>query len=103
MEKSQLENLIMSFAPVDDLATAFRRDHLEKDATKSLTEGRKAGDVLAEEGESEVVDVVEVVLGDVNAVHVHEDVADHDHGRVVLVPRLHELSQKVAVRFKHVQ
>ena len=59
---------------------------------------RVPNDLVSERGDPEIVDVFDVILRDVDSVHVHENVADHDHGSVVILPRHVERVQKVIVQ-----
>ena len=43
--------------------------------------------LVPEENQSQVVDVLAVVLLHINSVHVHENITDHDHGGLVVAPR----------------
>ena len=52
--------------------------------------------ISPEEDEAEVVDALLLVLH-VDAVHVHEDVSDHHHRRLVVVPRIVQRLQEVVV------
>ena len=59
---------------------------------------RVPDDLIAEGGQTEIVDVFDVVLRDVDSVHVHQYIADHDHGGVVILPRHVEGVEKVVVQ-----
>ena len=51
-----------------------------------------------------MVHIVGVALGHVDAVHVHQNVPDHDHARLVVLPRRVQSGQEVVVqRVQHIR
>ena len=54
--------------------------------------------LISEYDEPQIVDVVHVVLLNVDTVHVHQNVSDHNHGRLVVVPGLVQNLQEVVVQ-----
>jgi hypothetical protein len=60
-------------------------------------------DLVPEDDEAQVVDILTVVLLDVHAVHVHENVPDHHHARLVVVPcRVQRLQEVVVQSRQHI-
>ena len=53
--------------------------------------------LVPEQNQSQVVDVLTVVLLHVNSVHVHEDIPDHDHGGLVVAPSCIQSLEEVVV------
>lgn len=53
--------------------------------------------LVTKDDESEIVDVVDVVLCYIDSIHVHENVSYHDHGRLVIIPSLVEGLKKIVV------
>mmetsp|Transcript_36597 Transcript_36597/g.104584 ORF Transcript_36597/g.104584 Transcript_36597/m.104584 type:complete len:481 (+) Transcript_36597:201-1643(+) len=79
------------------LAPALGRDVLEHQGQEPGLDPRMPRHVLAEDHQPHLVDRHLAVLRHEVPIHVHEDVADHDHGRLVVVPLLLDLLQQVAV------
>ena len=52
---------------------------------------------VSENNQPQVVNILAVVLLDINPVHVHEDVPDHDHGSLVVIPGSIEGLKEVVV------
>jgi hypothetical protein len=47
--------------------------------------------------QADIVDGHLFILWDIRAIHVHEDITNHDHGHLVLLPLLTDLAQKLLV------
>mmetsp|Transcript_14203 Transcript_14203/g.42310 ORF Transcript_14203/g.42310 Transcript_14203/m.42310 type:complete len:401 (+) Transcript_14203:1215-2417(+) len=84
--------------PVHLLAPPLRRNVLKHECEQPSANARMARHVLAEDDEAHLVDRHLLVLGHKVPVHVHQDVADHDHRCFVVVPLLLQLLQQAVVR-----
>merc|ERR1719347_348877 len=54
--------------------------------------------LVPEDNQPQIVDVLAVVLLHVDPVHVHENVPDHHHGGLVIIPSRVQCLQKVVVK-----
>ena len=59
---------------------------------------RKKTDLVSENNKSKIVNVVDIVLLNIHAIHVHQNISDHDHRSCVIVPRLIQRWQKIIVK-----
>ena len=89
--------------PIDDLSLPLLHDHVEEGLPEVVVDAAVANDLVSEEDQPQVVNVLAVVLLHVDAVHVHQDVADHDHGGLVVGPGgVQGLQEVVVERREHV-
>ena len=88
---------VLDGAAIGELRAPLLLHHVEEGLTQVVLDLRVAHDHVAEEYEAEVVDGLDAVRLHVDAVHVHEYVAYHDHGGLVVVPRLVEHVEEVVV------
>ena len=86
---------------VDNLAVSLLGNHVEQGGAQVLADAAESDDFVPEEDQAEVVDVLTVVLLHVHPIHVHENVSDHDHGGLVVVPDRVEGLQEVVVDRGH--
>ena len=83
--------------------TYIKKNNSQKDlstpkcARKVSWFDRQGIDLVSENDESKVVDVVDIILLDIDPVHVHEDVTDHDHRCLVVIPGLVQCLKEVVV------
>mmetsp|Transcript_69018 Transcript_69018/g.202042 ORF Transcript_69018/g.202042 Transcript_69018/m.202042 type:complete len:260 (+) Transcript_69018:1620-2399(+) len=83
---------------VNLLATPLGGDVLQHQREEPGPDPRVPRDVLPEDDQPHLVHGDLLVLGHEVPVHVHEDVADHDHGGLVVVPLLLQLFQQAIIR-----
>ena len=51
-----------------------------------VANGSVSDNLVSEDDQTQVVDILTVVLLNINSVHVHQDVSDHHHAGLVVVP-----------------
>mmetsp|Transcript_42620 Transcript_42620/g.96357 ORF Transcript_42620/g.96357 Transcript_42620/m.96357 type:complete len:317 (+) Transcript_42620:1959-2909(+) len=78
----------------DHLALPLALDHVKHHVKQPVLDLRVAADLVAEDLQPAVVHRGLLLRDNVSAVHVHEDVADHDRGDLVLVPLVLQLLQE---------
>jgi len=94
---------VLDGRPVDHLALPLLHDHVEKGLPEVVVDAAVANDLVSKEDQPKVVNVLAVVLLDIHTVHVHQDVADHDHRRLVIGPGgVQSLEEVVVERRKDV-
>mmetsp|Transcript_6711 Transcript_6711/g.16301 ORF Transcript_6711/g.16301 Transcript_6711/m.16301 type:complete len:552 (+) Transcript_6711:1193-2848(+) len=82
---------------IDLLAVTLILDVLEQDGQQPVLDTTMARHLFSEEVQAEVEYGDLSVLSDEVAVHVHENVADHDHRRAVVLPLVLQLVQQLVV------
>mmetsp|Transcript_61771 Transcript_61771/g.166639 ORF Transcript_61771/g.166639 Transcript_61771/m.166639 type:complete len:568 (-) Transcript_61771:269-1972(-) len=80
------------------LAPPLRGDVVKHQGEQPRAHPLVARHVLAEDDQAHLVDWDLLVLRHEIAIHVHQDVTDHDHGGLVVVPLLLQLLQQRRVR-----
>mmetsp|Transcript_137280 Transcript_137280/g.342250 ORF Transcript_137280/g.342250 Transcript_137280/m.342250 type:complete len:211 (+) Transcript_137280:2104-2736(+) len=84
--------------PVYLLTPAFCSDVLQHQRQESGTHPCVARDILAEDDQPHLVDWNFLVLRHEVAVHVHQDVTNHDHGCFMVIPLPLQFVQQPVVR-----
>ena len=82
---------------VDEFSLSFISDHVEKSLSEVIVDAAIPDHLVSEQNQSQVVDVLAVVLLHINSVHVHEDITDHDHGGLVVAPSCIQSLEEVVV------
>lgn len=54
--------------------------------------------LITKDYQSKVIHIVYIILLDIDPVHVHQDVSNHDHGCLVIVPSLVQCLKEVVVK-----
>ena len=53
--------------------------------------------LVSEDNEAQVIHIVDIILIDINPVHVHEDVSYHHHRCLMVIPSMIQSWQEVVI------
>ena len=89
--------------PVNHLPPPLLLDHVQEGHPEVVADAAIPHHFVPEDHQAQVVHVLTVVLLHIHPVHVHQDVPDHHHGGLVVVPSCIEgLEEVVVERLQHV-
>jgi len=88
---------------INNFASSFSSNHVKQRRFEVNSYFGRAYNLVSEYAQSQVVDVFDFVLLDVDAVHVHQNITDHDHRCLVIFPLARQAREKVVIqRFKNI-
>ena len=71
---------------VNDLAPPLLHYHVQQGDPQMVANTAVSDNLVSEYDQTQIVDILAVILLDVDPVHVHENVPDHHHAGLVVVP-----------------
>jgi len=96
VRNSNLESHLIT--SINDFASSFSSDHVKQRRFEVNSYFRRADNLVSEYTQPQVVDVFDFVLLNVDAVHVHQDIADHDHRCLVIFPLAWKAGEEVVIQ-----
>ena len=79
-------------------AVALSGDHIKQECFQMLVDSWAFDNLVSENAQSKVVDTVNILLLDIDPIHIHQNIANHHHCRFVILPLLGQGRQKVVVQ-----